>query len=101
MLCTSGFVDDVMFLNSWPCDALSVFVSDESIITSIPTKFCSAIKICKYISLVAQRRRSLPSTIALLYSIFHARKAVKTPTAAAAGVHTESPVLRDGVSERR
>ena len=59
MLCTSGFVDDVVFSHYELYGTLCVFLSGDSVTTQ-PTKFCSLIKIGK-----CTPGWSLPSTISL------------------------------------
>ena len=53
MLCTSGFEDDIIFLQSGLYRVSCVFLSGESITiettASIPTQFYLTIKICKHI----------------------------------------------------
>ena len=65
-LCSSGFVDKVMFC----VIGLYAFLSSETVTSEtaalIPTKFCWTIKISKCTPLLAHRGRSLLSTIALL-----------------------------------
>ena len=57
ILCTSGFVDDVMLSNNRLCGASCVFFNGESVTaetaSSSPIKFCSLTKIGKYTSWIA------------------------------------------------
>jgi len=77
MLCTSGFVDDVMCVFTyWPYCARRVYSEAAQNTTStkaeIPTRFCSEIKTSKYSSSLEHRGRSLLSAIALLlFSVSH------------------------------
>jgi len=69
MLCTSGFVDDVMFSHSGPYGASRVFLSGESITAEIYScigfKFCSTIKIIEHTWWGCALEGSVLSTTAL------------------------------------
>jgi len=67
--CTSGFVNIVTFSRNGPYSASCLFISGDSVTAentaSIPTKFCSTIKISKYTGRLRTGGASLLSTIAL------------------------------------
>ena len=73
-LCTSGFMDDVMFSHNALNDASRARQAAKTT-ASVPTKFCSPIKSRNYTSCVARRGRSLISAITLLTVCLDVRRA--------------------------
>jgi len=63
MLCTSSFVDDVMFSPNGPMCIPKQWYNTKSVTAEIPTGFCSAVKTSKYLTWVSHWRQSLLSTV--------------------------------------